>query len=92
MRKRLKTLSLLTFALAMSACQSPPAQPLAVAPVPASLICPPPLEVPALGLKKREPNLTRRLVQTLSPSPTAATTPSATSTSVSTATTPSVAP
>ena len=47
------------------------------------------VEVPPLpsSLQKREPNLTRRLVQTLSPSPATVTTPSVTSTPASTGTT-----
>lgn len=79
MQSALLKLSLLTFALAVSGCQSlskrpvPPTDTKAAAPV-----------VPALGLAKRSPNLTPRLVQALSQSQPMAMPPSSTSIPAST--------
>ncbi len=83
MQKIVKPALLLTFALVLSACQSPP-----VAPQP---VKPPqiPALPPELGPKVREPNLTDRLLKLLSPSPSTATTPSVSETPASSNTTPS---
>lgn len=66
---------LLTCALVASGCQSPPARP-------TTLAQPVTLELPPLPpqIKKREPNLTQRLLQLLQPSSPKATKPSTTST------------
>lgn len=86
MPKLLKLALLLTSAVVLAACQSPPAAP--ALPVKPPQIPPLPLELQT----PREPNLTQRLLKLLSPSPTRETKPSASGTPASSNTTPPAKP